>query len=84
MYDEPKNNDKEINAAVPATPQPGDLISAIKPKKPIIINMDEDGWNLDNIKNPTKLIKGYAADIIAERKTQKVLKQMKDQELIRR
>lgn len=46
----------------------------------IIINMDEDGWNLDNIKNPTKLIKGYAADIIAERKTQKVLKQMKDEE----
>lgn len=46
----------------------------------IIINMDEDGWNLDNIKNPTKLIKGYAAEIIAERKTQKVLKQMKDEE----
>lgn len=46
----------------------------------IITNMDEDGWNLDNIKNPERLIKGYAADIIAERKTQKVLKQMKDEE----
>ena len=46
----------------------------------IIINMDEDGWNLDNIKNPERLIKGYAAEIIAERKTQKVLKQMKDEE----
>ena len=46
----------------------------------IITNMDEDGWNLDNIKNPERLIKGYAADIIAERKTQKVLKKMKDEE----
>ena len=40
----------------------------------IITNMDEDGWNLDNIKNPERLIKGYAADIIAERKTQKSIK----------
>src|SRR5690606_11446382 len=41
IYDEPKNKASAINPAVPGTPQPGVLISAIKPKKPIIIKIVE-------------------------------------------
>jgi hypothetical protein len=42
----------------------------------IIQNLDEEGWDLQslvNIKNPKKLLQGYAVDIIAERKVQNKL-----------
>ncbi len=41
MYDDPKNNVNAISPVVPATPQPGVFISAINPKNPIIIRIDE-------------------------------------------
>jgi len=46
----------------------------------IVKNLDEDGWELGkllNYPNPKKLLKGYAADLIVERKTQKVIDEKK-------
>ena len=37
IYDDPKNNNRAITPAVPGSPHPGVLISAITPKNPISI-----------------------------------------------
>lgn len=46
-------------------------------KESVLLAMDEDGWQLEqllNVKNPKNIFKGYIADKIAEKKTQKTLK----------
>lgn len=42
----------------------------------IVQNLEEEGWDFDsliNVKNPKRLLQGYAVDILSERKTQRVL-----------
>ena len=46
-------------------------------KESVLLAMDEDGWQLEQlltVKNPKNIFKGYIADKIAEKKTQKTLK----------
>jgi len=46
----------------------------------IIQELDKDGWQLDkllNYPNPKKLLRGYASDLIIERKTQKTIVEKK-------
>lgn len=53
-----------------------------KEKEDVINNIDADGWELEtliNLKNPYNFFKGYAADIIAERKVQKNLKKQQEE-----
>lgn len=42
----------------------------------IVQNLEDEGWDFNSlvsVKNPKRLLQGYAVDILAERKTQKVL-----------
>lgn len=46
-------------------------------KESVLLAMDEDGWQLEQlltVRNPKNIFKGYIADKIAEKKTQKTLK----------
>lgn len=64
---------QEINAALTKVAKEGNLTPA--ETEQIVISLEQDGYTIDDllaVKNPERLFKGYASDIIIEKRANKV------------